>query len=296
VSSPSALRVGALEHGVEGGDEVVEAHVVVEAVDRLHRQLVGDELADEGERLVGRVRSVAVRGPYLVAVGPADAVAVVAVGDQHVVGADALGDRGDPIRIRHALDDVLDTVDGHRCDRLGRLGEELAQPGRQRQTPDGGEVRLRRPGQVEPVGRCLGGDALVGEHAAGALVDHLETAEHPGDVASGAGGIGEAHPVDRERRPRVVLHDAGVDPLPQRRRRPNVAVGTLRLAGNVDVGDVEAAASAELVEIGVGEHVVGRGDDIVDVPVAVAQGGEGSETGHDDRMPPMGAGAATIER
>ena len=61
--------------------------VVVEPVDRLDAQLVGDEFADEGERLLGgdrrNLRASARRSSRI---RPADPVAVVTVGDQDVVG------------------------------------------------------------------------------------------------------------------------------------------------------------------------------------------------------------------
>ena len=61
--------------------------------------------------------------------------------------------------------------------------EQGGQPGGQRQAPDGREVGVRRPREVEAVGRRLRRRALVGEHAAGALVDDLEAAEHADEVA-----------------------------------------------------------------------------------------------------------------
>ena len=87
------------------------------------------------------------------------------------------------VRVGDPLDDVLDAVDGHRADRLARLGEQRGQPAGQRQAPDGREVGVGRPGEVEAVGRRLRRRALVGEHAAGALVDDLQPAEHADEVA-----------------------------------------------------------------------------------------------------------------
>ena len=52
--------------------------------------------------------SVAGGRPDVVAVGPADAVAVVPVGDQHVVGGQHPLDLGDPVRVGDPLHDVLD--------------------------------------------------------------------------------------------------------------------------------------------------------------------------------------------
>ena len=83
--------------------------------DRLDRQLVGDEFVDERQRVVGRIRLVAVVGPHLVAVRAADAVAVVTVGDQHVVGADLGRDRLHAVRVGDPFDHVLDPVDRDRA-------------------------------------------------------------------------------------------------------------------------------------------------------------------------------------
>ena len=76
------------------------------------------------------------RRPDLVAVDAADAVAVVAVGDQHVVAAEVLADGSDPFGVGDPLDDVLDAVDGHGADRLAGSASSVGQAGGQRQTPD----------------------------------------------------------------------------------------------------------------------------------------------------------------
>ncbi len=122
------------------------------------------------------------------------------VGDEHVVTGHRGADLGDPLGVGDPLDAMDDAVDGHLADELAGFGEQPAQPGGQRQSPDGRQVRPRRPGQVETIGRRLRGRALVGEHAAGTLVDHLERADDANEVARGAGGVGEPHAVDRERR------------------------------------------------------------------------------------------------
>ncbi len=119
-------RVASLEVPVEGLDQLVPRGVVVEPVDRLDAQLVGDEFAHEGECLLGRTGRPAGLVAPLVAVGPADAVTVVAVGDQHVVGREERADRIDPTLVGDPFDDVLHALDGDRGDRLGRFGEQLA--------------------------------------------------------------------------------------------------------------------------------------------------------------------------
>ena len=192
---------------------------------------------------------------------------MVAVGDQHVVGREEGADRSDPVRVGHPFDDVLHAVDGDRGDRLGRFGEQLGESGRQRQAPHGGEVGAGRTRQVEPVGRGLRSDALVGQDAAGALVDDFESAEHPDDVTVRAGGVGEPHPVDRVGRGVVGDEHRVVDPGLQRVGGPLVAVRPVGFPRHVDVGDVVDAPCPEFVEVGVGQHVVRRCDEIVDVPM-----------------------------
>ena len=232
----------AFEHGVERSGQILECHIVIEPVDRLDRQLIGHEFVDERQCLVGGRRLVVVAGAYLVAVGAADAVAMMSIGNEDVVGGDQRSNGLDSRRIRHPLDHVLDAVDGHRTQRLTGLGEQVGQARGEREPPHGRQVGLRGSGEIEPVGRRLGGHPLVGEHPAGALVDDFEAAQHAGDVALGARRVGEPHAVDRERRGVVVLHHAGVDPLVERRRSGEIPVGALRLLRHVDVGDVESAA------------------------------------------------------
>jgi hypothetical protein len=70
--------------------------------------LFGHQLVDEGERLLRGGVAAAGRAAYVVAVRAADAVPMVAVGDQHVVAGQHLLDGGDSLRIAHPLDDVLD--------------------------------------------------------------------------------------------------------------------------------------------------------------------------------------------
>ena len=292
-SRPASLRSNV---PVERLDQLVPRDVVVEPVDRLDAQLVGDEFADERERLLGGTGAASPgRLATLVTVGAADPVAVVAVGDQHVVGRDHRGDRVDPHRVGHPFDDVLHAVDGDRGDRLGRLGEQLGEPGRQRQAPHRGQVGAGRTREVEPVGRRLRRDALVGQHTAGALVDDFEAAEHTDDVTVGAGRVGEPHPVDRERRGVVGdEHRPSSIHVLQRVGGPLVPVGPVGFPGDVDVGDVVDAPRPELVEVGVGQHVVRRGDEIVDVPIPVAEGGERGEPGHAPQCHPRAPATATI--
>ena len=103
----------------------------------------------------------------------------------------------------------------------------------------------------------------MGQHAAGALVDDLEPAEHADEVAARPGGVGEAHPVERERR-LVLTHERAVgEPRAQEGAGVVVAVGAA--ARHVDVDDVVLVASGEGVDVGVGQHVVGRREHGVEV-------------------------------
>ena len=109
----------------------------------------------------------------------ADAVAVVAVGDQHVVARRAWS-RIAAMRAGSVTRSTTCSTPSTVTAPTGSPGSASSsgQPGGQRQAPDRRQVGVGRPRQVEPVGRGLGRRALVGEHAAGALVDDLEPAEH----------------------------------------------------------------------------------------------------------------------
>ncbi len=100
---------------------------MVQPVDRLDGQLIGDQFADERQGLVGGIRTVTVRATSLVPVRAADAVAMMTIGDEDVLRADLGGDRLDPCRVGDPLDDVLDTVDGDVADRLGGLGQQVGE-------------------------------------------------------------------------------------------------------------------------------------------------------------------------
>ena len=71
------------------------------------------QFADEGQRVFGMgVRDAT--GPNLIAEGATDAVPVMAVGNQDIVGSDLLGDRSDAARVADTFHDVLDAINGHR--------------------------------------------------------------------------------------------------------------------------------------------------------------------------------------
>ena len=94
-------------------DEISDFDVGIEAVNRRHAQLLLDQLVDEGEcQFCGRI------GPTsglsdLIAVRARDSVAVMPVGDQHIVGSQALSDGCDAQQIDHPLHDMLNALIGH---------------------------------------------------------------------------------------------------------------------------------------------------------------------------------------
>ena len=134
----------------------------------------------------------------------------------------------------------------------------------------------------------------MGQDTAGPLVHDFESAEHPDDVTVRAGDVGEPHPVDRVGRGVVGDEYRVIDPGPQRVGGPLVPIGPVGFPRHVDVGDVVDAPCPEFVEVGVGQHVVRRCDEIVDVPIPIAEGGERSEPGHGPTMPSRAPRTATI--
>ena len=95
---------------------------VVEAMDRLDAELVLDQLTDVGHGELGvGVGATGLRST-LVAVGPADGVSVVAVGDEHGAGSDGGRDGGDPVGVVDPFDAMGDAVHGDLSDGLGRRG------------------------------------------------------------------------------------------------------------------------------------------------------------------------------
>ena len=170
--------VEAFRQGVGQG---VRVDPGVEPVDRLDAQLVRDELADEGQGELGA--GVAALRPPLVAVLAGDRIPVVPVGDERGSGGDGGADLADARGIGDPLDHVLDAVDGDGADRFAGVVEERGQAGVCGQAPDGGQVAVRRAGQLEAVGGRLGRGAFVGEDLARPLVDDLERAEDPAQLA-----------------------------------------------------------------------------------------------------------------
>ena len=82
-------------------------------MDGLDAELVGNQLADECQRLFSR-RSGDALATYFVTERPADAVAVVAVGDEYIIRTDLGSNCCDALGVGNALDDVFDTFNSHR--------------------------------------------------------------------------------------------------------------------------------------------------------------------------------------
>ena len=275
MSSPSAgstsNAVRELRRQLVGGDPGVEP------VDRLDAELVRDQLADERQRQLGA--GVAALGAPLVAVLARDRVPVVSVGDERGRGADGLADLPQAVGVADAFDDVLDTVDADRADRLAGFLQERREAGVCGQAPDGGEVGVGGAGELQAVGGRLGRRAFVGEDLARALVDDLERAEDAAQLAVLAGRVGEAAPVDREGG--VVVGDevAGGEPLVQGDGR--LAVPVVPAARDVDVDDVVRVPGGQLVDVRLREHVVRRRGDLREVVGrGIPDRTEGFEGGH----------------
>ena len=100
-----------IERRSQAVTKLIETGADVQPVDGVDAELVGDELAHEGERELGRGVLGTGRSADLVAVRAGDAIPMMAVGDEHVVRADRITNGGDALGIGEALDAVLDAVD-----------------------------------------------------------------------------------------------------------------------------------------------------------------------------------------
>ena len=74
-----------------------------------------------------------------------------------------------------------------RTQRLARLGEKLGEAFGEREAPDRRQVCGRGPGEVEAIGGSFRSRPLVRQDPAGFRINHLEPAEHSGDVTPYAG-------------------------------------------------------------------------------------------------------------
>ena len=87
------------------------------------------------------------------------------------------------------------------------------------------------------------------QNATSAFVNDFKAAEHAGYISRSAGGISKTHPVNRERRGIVELEDSGIDPLAQYQAGLVITAGTVGLAWDIDVGDVELVTTVQVVNI-----------------------------------------------
>ena len=86
--------------------------------------------------LLGRPGVAATGRPRLVPVGAADGVAVVPVGDQHVLGGHRGGDGCHPVRVGDTLDHVLHATVDEPAQHLAGRAQQVRQTGGQGERPD----------------------------------------------------------------------------------------------------------------------------------------------------------------
>ena len=108
----------------------------------------------------------------------------------------------------------------------------------------------------------------------------FESAEHTDDVPVGAGRVRECQSVERERRRGVRNEHAVGDPLSEQFTGLVVAAWASGLAGHIDVRDVVLVFGVECVQLGVGQDVLRRCDEVVDVRIAIAESGKRGEAWH----------------
>ena len=168
---------------------------------------------------------------------------------------------------------------------LTRFGQQVGQASGERETPNRRHIGLGGASEVEPIGRRLRCDPFVRKDAAGAIVDDFQTAEYSGNIAWGSGGVGESHAIDREGGGVVEVDHSRVDPLAKHAAGAPVPLRAGGFAWYVDVRDVERAARVECIDVHLGQHVVGRGDHVVDGAIAVAESWKRSKAWHQTSMP-----------
>jgi hypothetical protein len=134
-------------------------------VDRLDEQLVLGQFGHERHD-PRRARIVRTAGLLFVPVGEGGLVAVMAVGDDQRRCADPLPDAVDEValdREQAVLDAVLVNAGGGGGAARQCRFEQLRQPARRREHPDGVEVGPHRSEEVEAVALGLSHRALVGQ-------------------------------------------------------------------------------------------------------------------------------------
>ncbi|CAA9531776.1 MAG: hypothetical protein AVDCRST_MAG30-3857 [uncultured Solirubrobacteraceae bacterium] len=212
-------------------------------------------------------------------------VAVVAVGDQQLRAGQRLVDGLDRDRVRHApqavqgavgVGDLAERRAGDvRCDGgPGRAGRVVVEG------EDGGEVRPRRPLEVEAILLRARMRALVRADPARAVVLDAHAGEDP--VARAPHSVG-ARVVLGERPQRgLVVADEDAVALPCREGLRRVAVGVVALR-EVDLDDVLRGRREQRGALLGVDHVIGRGGDGLEAAGArqvVVERAEGLDVGH----------------
>ena len=276
-----------LEQCREAFDERPVGHAVDQAVYGGHAELVVDQFADIGERELRRKVVCTVGRTSLIAVGAADGITMMSVGDDDGVRADRCRDRCDAFGVGDAFDDVSDTglVDTL-PDRLPGFAQQLGQPAAQRQSPDWGQVGLGGTGEIEAVGLGLRRGLFVWEHATSAFIDDFEGAEYPDRFAGGTRLVDEVHSVEREGGAVIADQHAVVQPVGKALASSHVAVVAVGFAGDVDGDDVVPIECEEVSHVSLGNHVIRRRcDEIERLIGAEAHCGKGFEPRHTYRLP-----------
>ena len=251
-------------------------------VGREHEQARVGERAEQHQHVL--VRSLAAD---LLRVDPRGLVAVVAVGDQQLGVGQRHLELGDQVLVGGAPDRVLRAVEvGRRCERRGagdlihRASGGAVAIGEQAE--DGGEVGAGGARELEPVLLGARVRALVRADAARPVLIHAHAREDTGAAAPVAVGrlvVLAEHP-DR----RLVLVDERAPRAPVVHRG-----GGLLVAGReVDLDDVVGAAGSQPRPQLVIDHVVGRGDHVLERAHdggLVAERVQRLEVGHRRRHP-----------
>ena len=227
------------ETGGEAVDEVLWFDASVDAVDRRHRELILGERTDECQR-VGRSRE---RGAEFAVDPLGNAIAVVPVGDQHVIAGERGPDGRDALRISDPLPTVLHRAHRaviHRGDRqeLTRRAKRVVEAIAQGESPHGRQVRSGGDSQVVSVGGGLRRRPLVGQDGCALSGGHLQPAEDSGDGPGATQVVGEVHPLHGQGGGGVPNQGTVGDPLAETSCEGVVRRVTVLGQSDVDVGDV----------------------------------------------------------
>ena len=238
----------------------------------------------------------------LVAVGEGRLVAVVAVGDQHLLVGQQRDDAVDGrARDRAQAAGVAVAVERHEGGRGRRRSRRQGPPdlvvGVGVQQEDLAQVGVRRAQQFEAIDLGAGVRLFVGQHDARREVFEAQAADKAGARALLPVGAGEALLDQVEGRFVVGEQHALVAPGAQQLGRGGVAARgrALRRHGELDVDGVVRAAAAQRVGHGRRDHVVGRADGVGQRHAVgvVPQAAEGTDVSHVGSPLALGFGCAT---